>query len=162
MKLLKTIRFDASDERVFELAAAPEEWAVSGAFAFAGLAPEAVAGKARQAFANGFLGLASFGRSTFATVAEATQADLEGMERALALHFVAVWGAPGLEAALPAAEEEARFALDLCQDAPINTVFTVRRTRDAQGRIKEEFRTIRPPSGEPLHAKVWTVVDDEA
>ena len=162
MKLLKTIRFDASDERVFELAATPEEWAVSGAFAFAGLAPEAVAGKARQAFANGFLGLASFGRSTFATVAEATQADLEGMERALASHFVAVWGAPGLEAALPAAKEEARFALDLCQDAPINTVFTVRRTRDAQGRIKEEFRTIRPPSGEPLHAKVWTVVDDEA
>ena len=160
MKLLKTIRFDASDERVFELAATPEEWAVSGAFAFAGLAPEAVAGKARQAFANGFLGLASFGRSTFATVAEATHADLEGIERVLALHFVAEWGAPGLEAALPAAKEEARFVLDLCQDAPINTVFTVRRTRDAQGRIKEEFRTIRPPTGEPLHAKVWTVVDE--
>ena len=109
MKLLKTIRFDASDERVFELAAAPEEWAVSGAFAFAGLAPEAIVGKARQAFANGFLGLASFGRSTFATVAEATHADLEGIERALALHFVAEHGAPGLEAALPAAKEEARF-----------------------------------------------------
>ena len=116
--------------------------------------------RARQAFANGFLGLASFGRSTFATVAEATPADLEGIEGALALHFVAEHGAPGLEAALPAAKEEARFVLDLCRDAPINTVFTVRRTRDAQGRIKEEFRTIRPPTGEPLHAKVWTVVDE--
>jgi Family of unknown function (DUF6505) len=161
MKLLKTIRFDASDARVYELAAAPEEWAVSGAFAFAGLAPEAVVGKARQAFANGFLGVSSFGRSTFATVAEATPADLEGIEGALAHHFVAEHGAPGLEAALPAAKEEARFVLDLCRDAPINTVFTVRRTRDALGRIKEEFRTIRPPTGEPLHAKIWTVVDDE-
>ena len=45
MKLLKTIRFDASDERVYELAAAPEEWAVSGAFTFAGLAPETIAGQ---------------------------------------------------------------------------------------------------------------------
>jgi hypothetical protein len=54
MKLLKTIRFDASDERVFELAAMPEEWAVSGAFAFAGLGADAIAGKTRQAFANGF------------------------------------------------------------------------------------------------------------
>jgi hypothetical protein len=54
IKLLKTIRFDASDERVYELAAAPEEWAVSGAFAFASLAAEAVAGKTRQAFSNGF------------------------------------------------------------------------------------------------------------
>ena len=43
--------------------------------------------------------------------------------------------------------------LELARDAPINTVFTVRRTWDAQGRIKEEFRTIRPPTGEPLHAK---------
>jgi hypothetical protein len=161
MKLLKTVRFDASDERVFELAAAPEEWAVSGAFAFAGLAADGIAGKTRQAFANGFLGLTSLGRSTFATVAEARDADLEEIEGALALHFVNEHGAPGLDAALPAAKEEARFVLDLCREAPINTVFTVRRTWDAQGQIKEEFRTIRPPTGEPLHAKVWTVADDE-
>ena len=160
IKMLKTIRFDASDERVYELAAAPEEWAVSGAFAFAGLPGEALVGKTRQAFANGFLGLTSFGRSTFATVGEVTPADLEGVEHALALHLVAQHGAPQLEAALPAAKEEVRFVLDLCRDAPINTVFTVRRTRDAQSQIKEEFRTIRPPTAEPLHAKVWTVVDD--
>ncbi len=160
VKLLRTIRFDASDERVFELAAAPEEWAVSGAFAFAGLAADAIAGKTRQAFANGFLGLASFGRSTFATVAEATPADLDAIELLLASHFVSAHGAPDLEAALPAAKEEARFVLDLCRDAPINTVFTVRRTWGGDGRIKEEFRTIRPPTGEPLHAKIWTVVDE--
>ena len=162
MKLLKTIRFDASDERVYDLAAAPEEWAVSGAFAFAGAAREAVAGKTRQAFANGFLGVQSLGRSTFATVAEARPADLEEVERALASHFVAAHGAPGIDAALPAAREECAFVLDLCREAPVNTVFTVRRTWDAEGQIKEEFRTIRPPTGEPLHAKIWTTVDDEA
>jgi hypothetical protein len=162
MKLLKTIRFDASDDRVFDLAAAPEEWAVSGAFAFASLGADAVDGKTRQAFANGFLGLMSFGRSTFATVAEATHEDLEEIERRLAERFVCAHAAPGLEAALPAAREEAAFVVDLCRDAAVNTVFTVRRAWDARGQIKEEFRTIRAPTGEPLHAKIWKVVDDEA
>lgn len=161
LKLLKTIRFDASDERVYELAAAPEEWAVSGAFQFADAAAGSLSGKLRQAFANGFLGVPSFGRSTFVTVAEATDADLETIEQALARHFLWSCGAPDEAAASAAAAEETGFARELCREAPINTVFTVRRTWDTQGRIKEEFRTIRPPSGEPLHAKIWTVVDDE-
>jgi hypothetical protein len=94
MKLLKTVRFDASDERVFDVAAAPDEWAVSGAFAFAGAAPNSLTGKSRPAFANGFLGLASFGRSTFATVANATAADLGEIEQALTRHFVSACRAP--------------------------------------------------------------------
>jgi Family of unknown function (DUF6505) len=162
MKLLKTIRFDASDERAFDLAAAPEEWAVAGAFAFAGAAPNSLAGKSRQAFANGFLGVASFGRSTFAAVADATAADLDQIEQALAHHFISTGGAPNEAAARSAAAEETLFVSELCRDVSVNTVFTVRRTWDAQGQIKEEFRTIRPPTGEPQHARIWTVVDDEA
>jgi hypothetical protein len=162
MKLLKTIRFDASDERVFDLAAAPEEWAVSGAFAFTGTAPNSLTGKSRQAFANGFLGLRSLGRSTFATVADATAADLGQIEQVLTGRFISACGAPDEAAARFAAADETSFIRELCRDVPINTVFTVRRTWDAQGQIKEEFRTIRPPTGEPLHAKIWTVVDDEA
>jgi hypothetical protein len=162
MKLLRTIRFDASDERVYETAAAPGEWAVSGAFAFADLGPDALTGKTRQAFANGFLGVASFGRSTFATVAEATPADRAEIESRLADHFVARYGAPGHAAALTAAREEVDFVAELAGGAPINTVFTVRRTLSADGAAKEEFRTIRPPAGEPLHARIWTVVDDDA
>jgi hypothetical protein len=161
MKFLKTIRFDASDERVFELAAAPEEWAVSGAFAFVKLADDAIAGKAKQAFANGFLGLSSFGRSTFATVAEATPEDLDEVEQRLAAHFVDAHDAPGFEAALLAAKEEAQFVVELCRDARINTVFTVRRTRASNDEIKEEFRMIRPPTAESPHARIWTVVDDD-
>jgi Family of unknown function (DUF6505) len=162
MKFLKTIRFDASDERVFELAAAPEEWAVSGAFAFADLADDAIAGKTKQAFANGFLGISSFGRSTFATIAEATPEDLDEVEQRLAAHLVASYGAPGFEAARLVAKEEAEFVVNLCRDARINTVFTVRRTRAGNDQFKEEFRIIRPPTGESPHARIWTVVEDDA
>ena len=88
--------------------------------------------------------------------------DLAELERRLAEHFVSAHAAPGAEVALSAAREEAAFVVELCRDAAVNTVFTVRRTWDARGQIKEEFRTIRPPSGEPLHARIWTVVDDEA
>jgi hypothetical protein len=35
VKFLRTIRFDASDDHVFDRAAEPGEWAVSGAFEFA-------------------------------------------------------------------------------------------------------------------------------
>ncbi|KAB2919995.1 MAG: hypothetical protein F9K29_03830 [Hyphomicrobiaceae bacterium] len=162
MKLLKTIRFDGSDERVFDKAAEPGEWAVSGAFAFADRAPSSLTGKTRQAFANGFLGVASFGRSTFASVAHASAGEREEIERLLAQHFVAGYGAPDLDAALPAAREEVSFVEDLCRGVLINTVFAVRRTWGADGGIKEEFRTIAPPSGPPPHARIWTVTDDDA
>lgn len=160
-KLLRTINFDNSDAHVFEKAAAPDEWAVSGAFEFADLDKSAIIGKLRQAFANGFLGLTSFGRSTFAVVAEAGSSDYDEAEYRLAQHFVTQYGAPDVEAALPAARGELFFITDLVQDTPINTVFTVRRVYDADGAIKEEFRTVRPPTDKPLHARVWKVEPDE-
>ena len=113
-------------------------------------------GKTRQAFANGFLGVGSFGRCTFAVVTEAAPGVREEIEFRLAGYFVAHYGAPDLDAALPAAREEVDFIAELCRDAPINTVFIVRRALDSAGRIKEEFRTIAPPSGEPRHARIWT------
>lgn len=160
LKLLRTIAFDQSDTRVFDNAAG-DEWAVSGAFEFAAVEPHEITGKARQAFANGFLGVESFGRSTFATVVNAQSADREEIEYRLAQSFIASYGAPDYESALPAARAEVDFVADLARDVPINTVFTVRRFHDASGAIKEEFRTIRPPAGEPLHARVWKVEPDE-
>lgn len=159
-KLLRTIRFDESDTRVFAEAAESGEWAVSGAFAFSALKPEEITGKTRQAFANGFLGVASLGRSTFAVVAEADDAAEHEIAYRLALHFVDRYGAPDAEAALPAAREEIAFVADLCREQPINTVFTIRRTFDGDGRIREELRTIRPPTGELPHARIWTVEHD--
>ena len=54
MKLLRTIRLDPSDTFVFERAAEPGEWAVSGAFMFWDDDPAALDGKARAAFRGGF------------------------------------------------------------------------------------------------------------
>ncbi len=161
MKFLRTIRFDPSDENVFDRAAVPDEWAVSGAFEFAAREPESVTGKAKQAFANGFLSLESFGRSTFASVAELGEEDLVEVERRLARHFVESYGAPDEEAALPAAREEARFVLDLCKDSLINTIFTVQRRFAEDGQIKEEFRTIKAPDARPMHTRIWNVVEDD-
>ncbi len=159
IKLLRTVRFDGTDPRVFESAAEPGEWACSGAFGFAHLeAPPT--GKVKQAFANGFLGLTSFGRSTFATVGEATADEHAAAVQALAAHMFAFYGAPTPDDAVAAARDEIAFVADLGRDVPINTVFAVRRLFDAAGAIKEEFRKITPPSGEPTHTRVWTIEPD--
>lgn len=160
MKLLRTIRFDASDSHVYARAASPDEWAVPGGFEFAGSDTAERTGKTRQAFANGFLGLTSFGRCTFATVSEIMPDELALAEQALAQHFVETYGAPDLAAALPEAQAEIGFAIELCQDMPINTVLTLRRIIDASGEIREEFRTINAPTGEPQHARIWTITDE--
>ena len=74
--LARVIRLDDSDLNVFDPAADIGEWAISGAFAFSDWTEADLVGKARQAFANGWLGLDSFGRSTFVAVAPVTAGDL--------------------------------------------------------------------------------------
>jgi hypothetical protein len=161
MKFLRTIRFDPSDAQVFENAAEPGEWAVSGGFAFAHLAPDAIGGKTRQAFANGFLGLASCGRSTFASVSAMTAEEREAALDALAAHLVAHYGAPDKTAARGVAEEECDFIADLVAEQPVNRVFAVRRSFDENGEIREEFRIVTPPSGKS-HTRIWEIVEDDA
>ena len=158
MRFPRTIRFDASDERVFERAAEPGEWAVPGAFAFAAADPAQLTGKARQALANGFLGTATFGRSTFVAVAEITPEAFEGVVQALAAHFVERYGAPSPAAALPAARAEAEFAASLCEGQKVNTLLAVERAFGPEG-IRERFRVIEPRRERP-HARIWALVDE--
>ncbi len=158
MRFPKTIRFDFSDTRTFERAAEPNEWAVSGAFAFADADPSEISGKRRQAFHNGFLGTASFGWSTLVTVAKIDPAQYQSVIDALAAHFVERYGAPSLAAAVPVARAEAEFAADLC-DHDINTVLSVYRDYGDDG-IVEQYRVIQPPL-EPVHAKIWEIVEDD-
>ena len=159
IRLLRTFRFDATDERVFEAAAAPGEWAVPGGFAFAGADPAAaLAGKRRQAFRSGFLGLASFGWSTFTVVAEAEAALREELARALAAHLVQHYGAPDLAAALPAAREEVAFAESVAERQP-GTVLLVEREPTAEGDVRERFRAVARPEGLP-HGRVWELTPD--
>ena len=159
MHFPRTIRLDGSDAQVFERAAVPDEWAVSGAFVFADTAPEALRGKTAQAFARGFLGTKSFGWSTLVAVAEIAPGELEVVIGALARHFVECYGAPSLAAARQAAEGEVAFASSLCEHK-VNTLLAVERSFGPDW-IVERFRTIEPlKSGR--HARIWEIVDDGA
>ncbi len=142
-QLARVIRLDDSDLNVFEPAAEIGEWAISGAFAFSDCTEAELTGKRRQAFANGWLGLESFGRSTFVAVAPITAAELAALTDSLARHFVENYGAPSLDAARPVAEGEIRQMQDMCEDHPPNTLFVVERSLEDLG-IREKFRVIRP------------------
>jgi hypothetical protein len=161
VRLLRTIRLDASDSFVFEKAAEPGEWAVSGAFAFAHCDPASLQGKTRTAFRAGFLGLSSLGRSTLTQIVEANQRDRRDVVDRLAAQLVAHFGAPDLATARAAAEEEAGFAASLC-DHPPDTLVAVTRSHE-NGAIRELFRTLRPRDGTG-HASAFEfleVVGDE-
>ncbi|MEM8555730.1 MAG: DUF6505 family protein [Pseudomonadota bacterium] len=159
MRLLRTIRFDPSDSHVFETAAPERDWAVAGTFAFANLDRSAITGKTRQAFANGWLGLPSFGHSTFVTVAEATEADHYLIVDTLAQHFVDRYGAPSLADAIPVARDELAYVIDLCAGAAPGTVFAMGRDHDEDGEIRETVRTI-PRPGSCGASKVWDILED--
>ncbi|MFL5000520.1 MAG: DUF6505 family protein, partial [Xanthobacteraceae bacterium] len=103
MKLLRTIRLDPSDTFVFEPAADPGEWAVSGGFVFFAADPDELSGKARAAFRAGFLGVTSLGWSTLVQIVEASESDRAALVDMLAAQLVAEFGAPDLAAARAAA-----------------------------------------------------------
>src|ERR1700710_1589964 len=104
LKFPRTIRRDLSDTFVFERAAEPGEWAVSGAFAFWNQDPATLAQKQRVALRSGFLGIESLGWSTLAIVTEATETERQAMVARLAAQLLERFGAPEVEAARAAAE----------------------------------------------------------
>ncbi|MET3845080.1 DUF6505 family protein [Bradyrhizobium sp. OAE829] len=142
LKLPRTIRLDPSDTFVFERAAEPGEWAVSGAFVFWNQDSATLAQKQRVALRSGFLGVDSLGWSTLAIVTEATEAERQAAVDRLASQLLEKFGAPDLEAARGAAEEEVAFAASLC-DHPVQTLLAVQRSIE-DGEIRERFRTLKP------------------
>ena len=160
MKLLRTIRLDASDTFVFDLAAEPGEWAVPGGFAFFDVDPDGLTGRTRTAFRAGFLGIASLGWSTLAQVVDATEADRAAAAECLAEQLVAHYGAPDLAAARPAADEEIAFAASLSDHSP-GTLIALHRVLEG-GELRETFRTLRPREGaKPLRAFAFPDVEGE-
>jgi len=139
-RLLKTIRLDPSDALLFPRAAEPGEWAVPGGFCFWDEDPATLAGRRRQAFRAGFLGLSSFGWSTLVQMASATPAEREAAVAALAAHLCAAYGAPDEAAARAAAEEEIAFAESLGEHPP-GTLIALSRTVE-DGVQRERFRTL--------------------
>ena len=154
LKLPRTIRLDPSDTFVFERAAEPGEWAVSGAFVFWNRDPATLGQKQRVALRSGFLGIDSLGWSTLAIVTEASEAERQAMVERLAGQLLEKFGAPDLAAARLAAEEEVAFAASLCDHAP-QTLLAVQRSVE-DGEIRERFRTLRPreaaAGADSLHA----------
>jgi hypothetical protein len=141
MKLLKTVRADPSDTFVFDQAAGPGEWAVSGAFMFANLDPATLTGKSRSAFRGGFLGLSSFGWSTLAQIVEASAEQRAAAVEQLAAQLLERCGAPDLQKARLASEEEIAFAASLC-DYPQGMLIAVSRRYENEA-IRESFRTLQ-------------------
>jgi len=160
VKLLRTIQLDPSDTFVFEQAAEPGEWAVSGAFVFWNRDPVALEGKARTAFRSGFLGVSTLGWSTLVQIVDATENDRLTVVDRLAEQLMAKFGAPTRGEAVAAAEEEIAFAESLCNQ-PSDTLIAVHRTFD-EGAVRESFRTLRPRSGaKPARAFSFLEVDGE-
>ena len=160
MKLLRTIRLDPSDTFVFDNAAEPGEWAVSGAFVFWNADPATLAGRARTAFRSGFLGLSSLGWSTLVQIVEASEDDRVAAIDLLARQLMVQFGAPSIEEAVAAAEEEVAFAESLCTQ-PTDTLVAVHRTYE-DGDVREQFRTLRPRQGEkPARAFAFLEVEGE-
>ncbi len=147
MKLARAIHFDESDRNIFHQPARTGEWAISGGFEFSNWGQADLTGKARQAFANGWLGLETFGRVTFVAVTQIEPSEFDALADTLARHFVTIYGAPSLEQALPVALEELRHMADMCEDHDSNTLLTVARELTESG-VKEAYRVIEPQGAE--------------
>ncbi|WP_421907012.1 DUF6505 family protein [Mameliella sp.] len=141
MKLARAIHFDESDQHVFASPARTGEWCISGGFEFSNWTEGDLAGKARQAFANGWFGLETGGRVTFVAVTEAEPAEIIALTDLLAQHFVTYYGAPSVEAASPVAQDEIAHMAELCEDHPANTLLTVARELTDSG-VREAYRVI--------------------
>ncbi len=158
MKLLRTIALDPSDRFVFDVAAEPGDWAVSGAFRFCDRDPALLGGKDRSAFRGGLLGVQSWGWSTLAQIVHATEDDRRTLVELLAKQLVERFGAPDVEVARAAAEEEVAFAQSLCTH-PVSTLIAVHRSV-SEGEVRESFRRLKLREGQ-RHGKAFSFMELE-
>ncbi|WP_375457780.1 DUF6505 family protein [uncultured Enterovirga sp.] len=163
LRLPRTIRLDPSDTFVFERAAEPGEWAVTGSFLFTDTDPAGLSGKTMAAFRSGFVGVRSFGFSTLVVVSEATEREMKEAVDDLARHIRRDLGAPSDELAREAAREELAVAASLCGPA-VNSVLAMHRTL-VDGELREQFRLLAPRPGVAgadrlhLHARAFALVE---
>jgi len=158
MKLLRTIALDPSDTFVFDVAAEPGEWAVSGLFRFCDRDPATLASKERAAFRSGFLGVKSWGWSTLVQIVPATEDDCRGLVALLAGQLVDQFGAPDIATARTAAEEEVAFAQSLCTH-PISSLIAVHRSVK-NGEVHESFRRLQLREGQG-HSKAFSFMQEQ-
>jgi hypothetical protein len=159
LKLLRTIRLDASDTFVFDRAAEPGEWAVPGSFVFWNEDLSQLETKARVAFRSGFLGVETLGWSTLVQIVEASDEQRAAAIGTLTRQLMDRFGAPSLAEATAAATGEFEFATSLCTH-PVDTVIAMHRTEE-NGEIRETFRSLRPrEDGKSFRAFSFLDVED--
>src|ERR1035437_1144800 len=91
-------------------------------------------------------GQGALGWSTLVQIVEASSDDRLAVIDTLAKQLVANFGAPTIEDAVAAAEEEVAFAEPLCSQ-PQDTLVAVHRVFE-DGAVRETFRTLRPRAGQ--------------
>lgn len=141
--LARAIHFDDSDMNIFHAPARTGEWCISGGFEFSNWSDADLTGKAKQAFANGWLGLETFGRVSVVAVTKVEPAELAALTDALAAHFVSHYGAPSVDAARGVAADEIAHMMDLCDGQDPNTLLMVSRELTDAG-VREGYRMIPP------------------
>ena len=147
MKLARAVHMDDSDRNVYFSPARTGEWCLSGGFEFSDWTQADLTGKARQAFANGWLGLETFGRVTFVAITPIEEPEFNALVDRLAQHFVDVYGAPSVEAARSVAAEELAYMAELCAEHDENTLLAVQRELAEEG-VKESYSAIAPQVAE--------------
>jgi hypothetical protein len=162
LKLPRAIRLDPSDAFVFERAAEPGQWVVSGAFLFQDRPLEELSQKGRIALRSGLLGIEDFGWSTLAVVVSVSAEEVEAAQGLLARNFAQRFGAPEREA-MEAARGEIAFAASIA-DHPDGTLIAVHRAQE-DGAIRERFRTLERRPGGPqavtAAGRVFQFVEEE-
>jgi len=134
IKFLKAVRLDDSDARIFagEGGAAEDgEWVVSGGYAVCDLAQGHRA--ARCHCDSTFVAAGARRRCTLAEVSEIDEAAYAQVKQALSRHFLEELGAPTVEAARTAADDECAYTADLAGGFPVDAWITVRREPTADG-----------------------------
>ena len=141
MMLARAIHFDESDMNIFHSPARTGEWCISGGFEFSNWSEADLTGKARQAFANGWLGIETFGRASVVAITQIEPAEVEALTSALAQHFVDIYGAPSVAEATGVAQDEIMQMVDICDGQPANTLLLVSRELTEAG-VKESYRIV--------------------
>jgi hypothetical protein len=138
-KLLRAVRLDDSDDRVFgpSGAARDGEPVVTGGYAVCDFGRERRCDPSCRCDSS-FLAVGSRARCSIAEVVEASDTELEEQVEALAWHLVRAWHAPSWEAARTLAEEELRHTADVCESLSPQLWITVRRSARPDGEALEE------------------------
>jgi len=158
MKLARVIHLDNSDANVFSNSATEGEWAITGTFAFIDTDLNTLSRKDVLGFKEGWLGLSTFGYATLVEVSTMKDSEFDSACRRLATHIYEKYNAPGMLVALEAATNEIKDMGVICQHSE-GTLLSIKR-EISEKEIKEQVRVIHPPP-EKLHAKIWTIEDEQ-